>query len=40
MVKDQGRVNKADILVGFYCTLPNQDEEIDKVFYQQLADVQ
>ena len=31
--------NKADILLGVCYRPPNQDEEMDKVFYEQLAEV-
>ena len=31
--------NKVDILVGVCYRLPNQDEEMDEVFYEQLAEV-
>ena len=36
-VKIRGRADKADILVGI-CYTPNQDEETDEVFYEQLAE--
>ena len=36
-VKIRGRADKADILVGVCYRLPNQDEETDEVFYEQLA---
>lgn len=34
-----GKVNKADILVGVSYRLPNQDEEADETYYEQLAEV-
>lgn len=37
MGKDRGRADKADILVGVCYRPPNQDEETDEVFYEQLA---
>ena len=37
-VKIRGRTDKADILVGVCYRLPNQDEETDEVFYEQLAE--
>ena len=37
-VKIRGRANKADILVGICYRPPNQDEETDEVFYEQLAE--
>jgi len=37
-VKIRGRADKADILVGVCYRLPNQDEETDEVFYEQLAE--
>ena len=39
MGKDWGRADKADILLGVCYRLPNQDEETDEVFYEQLAEV-
>ena len=36
--KISGRADKADILVGVCYRLPNQDEETDEVFYEQLAE--
>ena len=39
MGKDQGRANKANILVGLCYRPPNQDEETDEAFYKQLAEV-
>ena len=37
-VKIRGRADKADILVGICYRPPNQDEETDEVFYEQLAE--
>ena len=37
-VKIRGRADKADILVGICYRLPNQDEETDELFYEQLAE--
>ena len=37
-VKIRGRADKADILVGVCYRPPNQDEETDEVFYEQLAE--
>ena len=37
-VKITGRADKADILVGVCYRPPNQDEETDGVFYEQLAE--
>ena len=37
-VKIRGRADKADILVGVCYRLPNQDEETDELFYEQLAE--
>jgi len=39
MDKDEGEVNKADILLGVFYRPPNQDEEVDEVFYKRLAEV-
>ena len=39
-VKIRARANKADILVGVCYRPPNQDEETDEVFYEQLCDSQ
>ena len=36
-VKIRGRADKADILVGICYRPPNQDEETDELFYEQLA---
>ena len=36
-VKIRERADKADILVGICYRPPNQDEETDEVFYEQLA---
>ena len=36
-IKIRGRADKADILVGICYRPPNQDEETDEVFYEQLA---
>ena len=38
-VRIRERANKADILVGVCYRLSNQDEETDKVLYEQLAEV-
>ena len=37
-VKIRGRAEKADILVGVCYRPPNQDDETDEVFYEQLAE--
>jgi len=37
--KMKRKANKADILLGFCCTPPNQDEEVDEIFYKTGADV-
>ena len=37
-VKIRGRAEKADILVGVCYRPPNQDEETDELFYEQLAE--
>ena len=37
-VKIRGRADKADILVGVCYRPPNQDEETDELFYEQLAE--
>ncbi len=37
-VKIRGRACRADILVGICYRPPNQDEETDEVFYEQLAE--
>ena len=37
-VKIRGRADKADILVGICYRPPNQDEETDELFYEQLAE--
>ena len=37
-VKIRGRADKADILVGICYRLPNQDEETDELFYEQLVE--
>ena len=38
-VKIRGKVNKADILLWVCYRPPNQDEEVDEVFYKRLAEV-
>jgi len=38
-VKMKGKANKADILLGVCYRPPNQDEEVDEVFYKHLAEV-
>ena len=38
-VRIRGRANKADILVGVFYRLLNQDKETEEVFYEQLAEV-
>jgi len=38
-VKMRGKDNKADILLGVCYRPPNQHEEVDEVFYKQLAEV-
>lgn len=38
-VKIKGKAGKADILVGVCSRPPNQDEEVDELFYKVLADV-
>ena len=38
-VSIRGRASKADILMGFCYRPPNQNKEIDEVFYEQLAEV-
>lgn len=38
-VRLRGRANKADILVGLCCRPPNQDEEMDEEFYEQLVEI-
>ncbi|GAB0193288.1 mitochondrial enolase superfamily member 1 [Grus japonensis] len=35
----RGKANKADILLGVCYRPPNQDEEVDEVFYKRLAEV-
>ncbi len=39
MGKDQGKACRGDILVGVCYRPPNQDEEMDGAFYEQLAEV-
>ena len=39
MGKDEGEGYKVDFLVGVCYRLLNQDEEMDKAFYEQLAEV-
>jgi len=38
-VKMRGKANKTDILLGVCYRPPNQDEEVDEVFYKRLAEV-
>jgi len=38
-VKIRGKANKADILLWICYRPPNQDEEVDEVFYKRLAEV-
>jgi len=38
-VRSRGRANKVDILVGVGNRPPNQDEETDELFYEQLTEV-
>ncbi|RMC19249.1 hypothetical protein DUI87_03855 [Hirundo rustica rustica] len=35
----KGKVNKADILLGVCYRPPNQEEEVDNLFYQQLENI-
>jgi len=35
----RGQANKADILLGVCYRPPNQEEEVDEVFYKRLAEV-
>ncbi|TRZ08490.1 hypothetical protein HGM15179_018622 [Zosterops borbonicus] len=37
-VRIKGKVNKADILLGVCYRPPNQEEEVDNLFYKQLED--
>jgi len=37
--KDEGESQQADILLGVHHRPPNQDEELDEVFYKRLAEV-
>ncbi|RMC11936.1 hypothetical protein DUI87_11065 [Hirundo rustica rustica] len=39
MGKNQGKANKGDILVGICYRAPNQDEEVDVVFYKKLENI-
>ena len=39
MGKDDGKANKADILLGVCYRPPNQDEDVDEMFYKQLEEV-
>jgi len=39
MVRMRIKANKADILLGVCYRPPNQDEEVDEVFYKRLAEV-
>ncbi len=39
-VRIRGRADKADILVGVCYRLPNHNEETDKMFSEQLAEVE
>ncbi len=39
MGKDEGESIKADILLGVCNRPPNQDEEVDEVFYKWLAEI-
>jgi len=38
-IKMRGKANKVDILLGVCYRPPNQDEEVDEVFYKRLAEV-
>ena len=38
-VRIRGKACRDDILVGVCYILPNQDEEMDEAFYEQLAEV-
>ncbi|RMC14259.1 hypothetical protein DUI87_09350 [Hirundo rustica rustica] len=38
-VRIKGKANKADILLGIFCHPPNQEEEVDNLFYKQLENV-
>jgi len=38
MAKNQGKANKADIVVGVCYRPPNQDEETHEIFYKQLQE--
>ncbi|GAB0181359.1 hypothetical protein GRJ2_000601200 [Grus japonensis] len=39
MGKNQGKAKKANIMVGICYRPPNQDEEVDEIFYKQLGEV-
>jgi len=37
--KNQGKASKADTMVGACYRPPNQDEEMDEIFYKQLGEI-
>ena len=37
-VRIKGKANEADVIVGVCCRLPNQDEEVNEIFYKQLGE--
>ena len=39
MVRSRGKACRGNILVGVCYRQPNQDEEMDEAFYEQLAEV-
>jgi len=38
-VRVRGKIKRTEIFVGFCYRLPKQDEEMDEMFYEQLAEV-
>lgn len=38
-VRVRGKANKADVMVGVYYRPPNQDKEVDKIFYKEQGEV-
>ena len=39
LVRNKGKANVVDVMVGVCHKPPNQDEEADKMFYKQLGEV-
>ena len=38
-VRIRGKANRADVIVGVYYRPPNQDREVDEIFYRHLGEI-